>query len=337
MKKYIILAAMLLTSVSVFAASKKSIVCTTFPQYDWISNILGTNSGIELTLLQKNGTDLHSYQPTVKDITKISACDLFVYIGGESDVWVEKALKNARNKNMVVINIMETLGDRVHEEEIVEGMQGEDEHHHDDDDEDEDEHHHHAGEHHHHDNEEDEEEIEYDEHVWLSLKNAAFLTEVLSGEVAKLDAEKASVFKANAEAYILKLNALDKDYEEVVASSKYKTLVFGDRFPFRYLTDDYGLKYYAAFVGCSAESDASFETVIFLAKKLDELGLNSIIKIENSDNKIAKTVVSNTKAKNMQILELDSLQSVTAKEISDGKTYLNTMQKNLAVLKTALN
>ena len=327
MKKYIILAAMLLTSVSVFAASKKSIVCTTFPQYDWISNILGTNSGIELTLLQKNGTDLHSYQPTVKDITKISSCDLFVYIGGESDVWVEKALKNARNKNMVVINIMETLGDRVHEEEIVEGMQAEEE----------EEHHHHEGEHHHHDNEEDEEEIEYDEHVWLSLKNAAFLTQVLSEEVAKLDAEKASAYKANAEAYILKLNALDKEYEAAVAASKFKTLVFGDRFPFRYLTDDYGLKYYAAFVGCSAESDASFETVIFLAKKLDELGLNSIIKIENSDNKIAKTVVSNTKAKNMQILELDSLQSVTAKEISDGKTYLNTMQKNLDVLKTALN
>ena len=327
MKKYIILAAMLLTSVSVFAASKKSIVCTTFPQYDWISNILGTNSGIELTLLQKNGTDLHSYQPTVKDITKISSCDLFVYIGGESDVWVEKALKNARNKNMVVINIMETLGDRVHEEEIVEGMQAEEE----------EEHHHHEGEHHHHDNEEDEEEIEYDEHVWLSLKNAAFLTQVLSEEVAKLDAEKASAYKANAEAYITKLNALDKEYEAAVAASKFKTLVFGDRFPFRYLTDDYGLKYYAAFVGCSAESDASFETVIFLAKKLDELGLNSIIKIENSDNKIAKTVVSNTKAKNMQILELDSLQSVTAKEISDGKTYLNTMQKNLDVLKTALN
>ena len=327
MKKYIILAAMLLTSVSVFAASKKSIVCTTFPQYDWISNILGTNSGIELTLLQKNGTDLHSYQPTVKDITKISSCDLFVYIGGESDVWVEKALKNARNKNMVVINIMETLGDRVHEEEIVEGMQAEEE----------EEHHHHEGEHHHHDNEEDEEEIEYDEHVWLSLKNAAFLTQVLSEEVAKLDAEKASAYKANAEAYILKLNALDKEYEAAVAASKFKTLVFGDRFPFRYLTDDYGLKYYAAFVGCSAESDASFETVIFLAKKLDELGLNSIIKIENSDNKIAKTVVSNTKAKNMQILELDSLQSVTAKEISGGKTYLNTMQKNLDVLKTALN
>ncbi|MBO7421469.1 MAG: zinc ABC transporter substrate-binding protein, partial [Spirochaetaceae bacterium] len=125
----ILMATMMLAASTVFAASKKSIVCTTFPEYDWVLNILGKNaSNFDVTLLQDKGTDLHSYQPSVQDLAKISTCDLFVYVGGESDEWVEDALKNARNKNMLVINMMEVLGDTVREEEIVEGMQAEDEH-----------------------------------------------------------------------------------------------------------------------------------------------------------------------------------------------------------------
>ena len=503
-------AALMLAASSVFAASKKSIVCTTYPEYDWVLNILGKNaSSFEVTLLQDKGTDLHSYQPSVQDLAKISTCDVFVYVGGESDGWVEDALKNVRNKNMVAINMMEVLGDAVREEEIVEGMQaeGEHEHHHHeaeahnhsaeihaDDIKDRslaefngewqslypvlmagnleeyvehqaeekgksetemkaeiaakwncgvkavtvkdnkititydngktvtgkysyagyavktndegkitnvrykfeskdkkapkyvmfndhsyapaekvahfhfyfgnngfDEfmdskinsyfvdskltahecedlllghnHDHHAEGHHH----EHGEEPEYDEHVWLSLKNAAAITQAISDAVQKLDSKNAGAYKANTEAYLGQLAALDSEYEKAVAQSKAKTLVFGDRFPFRYLVDDYGLKYYAAFVGCSAESEASFETVVFLAKKLDELGLGSVLTIEKSDKKIAKTVVSNTKAKNQQILEMDSLQSVTQKDIKNGKSYLGAMKQNLAVLKTALN
>ena len=305
---------------SAFAASKKSIVCITYPEYDWVMNILGDKaSNFDVTLLQNNGTDLHSYQPSIKDMAKISVCDMLVFVGGESDEWIEKAVSEAKNKNMIVVNMMESLGDKVKEEEIVEGMQAEEE-------EEEHEHEHH----HHHD------EIEYDEHVWLSLRNAAALVDGIAQKICALDPSAAASYKANAIAYIKALNDLDAQYKKTVAAAGKKTILFGDRFPFRYLADDYNLKYYAAFVGCSAETEASFETVVFLAKKVDELGLPAVLTIEKSDKKIAKTIVSNTKAKNQAILEMDSLQSITPKDIKAGRSYLSAMKKNLEVLKKAL-
>ena len=324
LKSIIISAAMFAASASLFGTSKKSIVCTTFPEYDWVMNILGNKAGsFDVTLLQNNGTDLHSYQPSVKDIAKISNADLFVYVGGESDQWVEKVVSQSVNKKQIVVNMLEVLGDKVREEEIVEGMQAEEEEEH--------EHHQHHGE------DEDEEEVEYDEHVWLSLNNAIDLTNVLCAEISKIDGGNASVYSKNAEAYTKQLAALDTEFKAAVKSAKKSTVLFGDRFPFRYLTDDYDLNYYAAFLGCSAESEASFETIIFLANKVDELGLNAILTIEKSDTKIAKTVVNSTKNKNQQILEMDSLQSITTKEIIGGRNYLSAMKKNLEVLKKALN
>ncbi len=332
--KTIIFAAAVALFASAFAASKKSIVCVIYPQYDWTMSILGSKASIfSVTLLQSNGTDLHSYQPSVKDMAKISTCDLLIFVGGESDEWMEKAVKTATNKNMLVVNMMEALGDKVKEEEIVEGMQAEeeeeeDEHEHEHADHDDD--HGHDGHHHHHD------EVEYDEHVWLSLKNAAILVDDICKKIQELDPANAAVYKANAAAYSKQLLDLDAQYKDAVGAAAKKTILFGDRFPFRYLADDYNLKYYAAFVGCSAESEASFETVIFLAKKVDQLGLNAVLTIEKSDKKIAKTIVSNTKNKSAEILEMDSLQSITQKDIKDGKNYLLTMKKNLEVLKKAL-
>lgn len=324
LKSIIISAAMFAASASLFGASKKSIVCTTFPEYDWVMNILGEIAGsFDVTLLQNNGTDLHSYQPSVKDIAKISNADLFVYVGGESDEWVEKVVSQSVNKKQIVVNMLEVLGDKVREEEIVEGMQAEEEEEH--------EHHHHHGE------DEDEEEVEYDEHVWLSLNNAIDLTNVLCAEISKIDGGNASVYSKNAEAYTKQLAALDTEFKAAVKSAKKSTVIFGDRFPFRYLTDDYDLNYYAAFLGCSAESEASFETIIFLANKVDELGLNAVLTIEKSDKKIARTIVNSTKNKKQQILEMDSLQSITTKEIIGGRNYLSAMKKNLEVLKKALN
>ena len=315
LKSIIISAVIFAASASLFAASKKSIVCTTFAEYDWVMNILGEKAGsFDVTLLQNNGTDLHSYQPSVKDIAKISKADLFVYVGGESDEWVEKVVEQSVNKNQIVVNMMEVLGDKVREEEIVEGMQAEEE-----------------------EEEGEDEEVEYDEHVWLSLNNAIDLTNALCKEISKIDSANASVYTINAVAYTKQLSALDAEFKAAVKSAKKNTVLFGDRYPFRYLTDDYGLKYYAAFVGCSAESEASFETIIFLANKVDELGLNAVLTIEKSDKKIAKTVVNSTKNKNQQILELDSLQSITTKEIKAGRNYLSAMKKNLEVLKKALN
>ena len=333
--KTIIFAAAVALFSCAFAASKKSIVCVTYPEYDWVMNILGDKAAsFNVTLLQNNGTDLHSYQASIKDIAKISVCDMLVFVGGESDEWVEKAVAEAKNKNMIVVNMMEALGDKVKEEEVVEGMQAEEE---EDHDEDEHEHEHadhdhdHEGHHHHH-----HDEVEYDEHVWLSLRNAAALVQTLAQKISELDSANAAVYKANAASYAKALDDLDAQCKKAVAAAAKKTILFGDRFPFRYLADDYNLKYYAAFVGCSAETEASFETVIFLAKKVDELGLNAVLTIEKSDKKIAKTIVSNTKKKSAEILEMDSLQSITQKDIKAGRSYLSAMKKNLEVLKKAL-
>ena len=306
---------------------KLSIVTTIFPEYDWVKEILGDKAdNAEITMLLDDGVDLHSYQPTADDIVKISDCDLFIYVGGESDGWVDDALKNATNKDMKAINLLEVLGDSVKEEETVEGMQ-EEEHDHDHEDADE---HDDAEEHDH------EEEVEYDEHVWLSLKNAETLVNAISKSLQELDPDSKDAYAANSEAYVEKLSALDADYQAAVDSATYKTVLFGDRFPFRYMVDDYGLSYYAAFVGCSAETEASFETISFLAGKVDELKLPCVLTIEGAQHKIAETIVQNTTAKNQKVLTMDSMQSTTSKDVASGTTYLSIMEKNLSVLKEAL-
>ncbi|MCR5481220.1 MAG: metal ABC transporter substrate-binding protein [Clostridia bacterium] len=328
------------------AEDKLQIVTTIFPEYDWVMNILGDNpAGAEVSMLLDNGVDLHSYQPTAEDIMKISECDMFVYVGGESDEWVEDALEEVSNKDMVVVNLMEVLGDSVKEEEVVEGMQ-ESEHHHDHDgDEDHDEDANHDEEHDadadHNDDadehEHEEGETEYDEHVWLSLKNAAAVVQHISDALQTIDTANADVYKNNTSEYISKLENLDKEYTDAVNSASCHTLLFGDRFPFRYMVDDYGLDYYAAFVGCSAETEASFETITFLSKKADELSLGAVMTIEGKDHSIAETIIKNTQSKDMKILTLDSMQSTTAEDVQNGTEYLAIMEKNLAALKEALN
>lgn len=310
---------------------KLSIVTTIFPEYDWVREILGDRAdNAEITMLLDNGVDLHSYQPTADDIVKISDCDLFIYVGGESDGWVEDALRNAANGNMKVINLLEVLGDSVKTEEIVEGMQ-EEEHEHEDAEE-----HEHEDAHAHEDAEEHEHEEEADEHVWLSLKNAKMLVRVISKALQELDPDNKDTYAANADAYVKKLSALDAEYQAAVDAASNKTILFGDRFPFRYLVDDYGLRYYAAFVGCSAETEAGFETISFLAKRMDELKLPCVLTIESAQHKIAETIVRNTTAKNQRVLTMDSMQSTTSKDVKNGTTYLSVMEKNLSVLKEAL-
>lgn len=300
------------------AEDKIQIVTTIFPEYDWVINVLGENPGnAEVTLLLNNGVDLHSYQPTVEDIMKITSADLFIYVGGESDEWVDEVLKQSENKDLTVINLMEVLGDAAKEEEIIEGMECEEEE---------------EGE----EGEEGEEEVEYDEHVWLSLKDAALFVNSIDIAMESIDSKNAAVYKANADAYIGKLNELDKAYEKAVSEAEVKTLLFGDRFPFRYLVDDYGISYYAAFVGCSTETNASFQTVVFLAEKVDELSLKNVMTIEGTNHSIAETIIENTADKNQNILVMDSMQSVTSKGVEEGITYLSIMESNLEVLKEAL-
>lgn len=326
-------------------SNKISIVCTTFPQYDWVKNILGEEAEhFNVTLLLDNGVDMHSYQPAVKDIATAGSSDLFIYVGGESDTWVEDALKEAKNKDLKAINLMETLDNFVKEEEVVEGMQEERKslgHSHEKSSKEKQE----QTQKESHENSQEingqkeaaDEEPEYDEHIWLSIRNAEIMVKNIEKAIEQLDSDNAKVYQNNAENYIKKLDTLDKQYANTIQNAKYKAILFGDRFPFRYMADDYDLKYYAAFAGCSAETMAGFETVTFLAKKADELRLPVILTIENSDGRIAEAVKSNATKKNQKILAMNSLQSVTKEQIADGITYLQVMQENLSVLSEALN
>lgn len=292
-------------------SAKYTVVCTVFPQYDWVREIVGENDDIEIKLLSDGGVDLHNYQPTVKDVAAISTCDMFIYVGGPSDEWAEDVLKNKTNDDMTVINLFDVLGDRVKREEEIEGAEQ-------------------SGHDHDHDH------TEYDEHVWLSLLNAEVIVRDIAEKLGETDPANADEYADNAAAYIRKLGELDDKFEQCVRASERRTLLFADRFPFRYFADDYGLECYAAFQGCSAESDASFATITFLAGKVDELGLKYIVVLEGSDRKIAQSVISNTADKNQEIVVMDSLQSVSKKDIEKGATYLSLMEKNLAALTTAL-
>lgn len=292
-------------------SDKIQVVCTTFPLYDWARELIGEdNPNVKLTLLLKNGVDMHSFQPTTEDIAAVSDCDVFIYVGGESDAWVEDVLKDAVNKDMVKINLLDCLGDNKRLEEHKEGMDE--------------------------DHEEEEEEEEYDEHVWLSLRNAILFVEEIEKTMVALDGEQSSVYSRNANAYVKKLEELDGKYEDMVKKSTKDTIIVADRFPFLYLVEDYGIDYYAAFAGCSAETAASFETVVFLADKLDELKLYYLIIIDNSSTDLADTVIEAAKDKEHEVLVLDSIQSVTKDDINNGKTYLSVMENNLTVLEKAL-
>lgn len=311
----------LFTGCSSGATSKQSdqkrVVCTIFPEYDWARELIGDlDEHYDLTLLLDNGSDMHSYQPSAKDIAVISACDVFIYLGGESDQWVEDALKEAANKNMQIINLMEVFGDSVKEEELVEGMEGEL---------------------HEEENAQGDRHEEYDEHLWLSLKNAKVAVEAIAEALKAVDEENAEILDQNLALYIDKLSILDAAYETAVENGKHNMVLFADRFPFRYMVDDYQLAYYAAFPGCSAETEASFDTIVFLAGKLDEFGLSNVLVLENSDQKIAQTIINNTKDKQQKILVMDSMQSTTTKDSLAGDTYLSIMESNLQVLKQALN
>ena len=326
------------------APKKISIVATIYPQYDWLKNILGDRlDAVNLKLLIKNGTDLHSYKPSAQDIASIASADMVVYVGGESDEWIEKALSATPKAGRVQVNLMQALGDRVKEEEIVEGMQAEDEHEHHHEHGDPsassgtEDHHEHAEAHEDHDHHEHAEEAENDEHVWLSLKNAEILVRTLADAIAKVDTANATEYHMNAALYVAKISALDAQYQASVDSAAHKTILFGDRFPFRYLVDDYGIKYFAAFVGCSAESEASFETVAFLAGKMDSLALPAIFTIDGSNGKIARAILdASKKSKEAQVLTLNSMQSVTDAQMQSGVDYLSIMQENLEVLKKAI-
>ncbi len=301
---------------------KVKVVATIFPLYDWAKNIISGSENVELELLVKNGSDLHSFQPSTQDIVKISTADVLIYVGGESDSWLVGALKNSVNKNQSVINLMKELSESVKEEKIVEGMS---------------------------ESEKKAEKmlelenfaenqksgLEYDEHIWLSVENAKSAVEKIAEVLEEKDAGEKSLFEVNKKSYLEKLGEMEIviDYEKSESTEKRQTIVVCDRFPFRYMTDELGVKYYAAFAGCSAESEASFETIAFLSRKIRELDCGEVFVTESSDKKIAETVIKNAGLEGKcGISVLDSMQSATLDEAEKGKNYIDVMKENFRKL-----
>ncbi len=285
-------------------SGEMKIVCTTFVQYDFAKNILGSDEN--LILLIDDGSDLHGYEPTAQDIVSIATASLFVYGGGVSDKWVSSTLEAASNDGLRTFALMDYVEPLCANHEHVE----------------------HEGHEHHH------EENEIDEHVWLSIKNAVIIVENLCNAICETDPDNAEKYKANAAEYTEKLLSLDAEYEAAISDSARNFLLFADRFPFVYLTTDYSIEYHAAFTGCSSETEASTETMKALIDETKEHSLPCILKIDGSDGRVAQQVSNETGAK---ILTLNSCQSVSAKEIEKGVNYLDIMTKNLEILKEALN
>ena len=289
---------------------KLTIVATIFPEYDWLRNLTAGSENIELKLLIDKGVDLHSYQPNVNDIVTISTCDVFVYTGGASDVWVEDALETAMNEDVIVVDLMKLLEQ---ERELC----------HEDD--------------HDHDHAETDHVHVADEHVWLSLVNAEILCHELTHMLQELDSENSDLYAANFADYGEQLEALDTRYREAVASAKHHHIVFADRFPFTYLLEDYGLQHHAAYEGCSAETEVSFETFARLAAEIEELGVSYVAVIDDSDLRIANTVISASGNKECGIVGLQTMQAIGRRQINNGITYLGVMEENLAALQQVLN
>lgn len=306
------------------AGGEISVVATIFPVYDWARQVIGDAEGIRLTLLQDKGSDLHSYQPTAEDIVAITTCDLLVHVGGHSDSWLETVLAQAEQEGPVVVSLLQVLGDRVQEEELVEGME-----------------HHEASHPAHHDGHSPDGHHQHthhtlDEHIWLSLRHAQACVDHIMRQLCLVDGRNQEPYTENGARYIARLQELDEDYRATVAAAPVKTLLFADRFPFRYLVDDYGLSYYAAFSGCSAESEASFQTIAFLSEKAQQHRLDVLLTTERPGHRLAQAVIEATGEGGREILSMDSMQSVTLEDLDNGATYLSIMQKNLAVLERAM-
>ncbi|MBR2460786.1 MAG: zinc ABC transporter substrate-binding protein [Clostridia bacterium] len=302
------------------------VVCTNFPPFDF-ARVVGGDK-VTVTLLQDSGADLHNYAPTSKDIITVKNADIFVCVGGSSDdAWLDGVLSSANNSALNVFKLTE-------HSTLLAVPETEEEHDHDHD-------HDHAGEDEHDEHDEHGESCDHDhshdEHVWTSLKNAASIVSALAETFAEADSANGDYYRANAAAYIEKLDALDAQYEEAIRAATHKTLIFADRFPFVYMTEDYGLGYHAAFSGCSTEVNASFETTSRLIEAVGEEGVTKILITDTAPENapaVANTVASSTGA---GILSMNSCQSVTRAQISDGATYLEIMTENLETLKKALS
>ena len=314
---------------------KYSIVSTSFPGYDFARAVAGNNTEVSVKMLLKPGAESHTFEPTPQDILTIKNSNLFLYVGGDSDEWVKKVISEIDPKKTKVMKLVDLV--KTKNEEVVEGMQEDEDDHKDDHDHDHKHDHDHDHDHKHdhkHDHDHKEEEPEVDEHVWTSLKNAKEITEKILKAALEFDKAEEKKLSENTKNYTDKITAVDQKIGEMVKTAKRKEIIVGDRFPLRYFVDDYGIKYYAAFPGCSEQTEANVKTVSFLVKKIKEDKIPAVFKIELSNGLIAETLAKETGAK---ILEIQSAHNISEKDFESGVTYVNLMERNLEALKEALN
>lgn len=278
-----------------------NITCVNFPQYDFAKNIAGDSANVKMLL--PPGSESHTFEPSPQDIISLQHSDLFIYTGGESDNWVDEILKTMKNDNMEIIRLLEVCD--ALDEEYSEGMQAE----------------------------EHENEHEKDEHIWTSPVNALKICGEIKDRLAKIDSSNADAYEKNFSVYSDKLSALDSKFREIVSGAKRKTLVFGDRFPFRYFVEEYGLDYYAAFPGCAEETEASISTVAFLVDKVRAEQIPVVFYTEFSDHRLADTIAAEGGAKPMR---LNSCHNVTADQFKSGIGYIDLMEENTKALEEAL-
>lgn len=313
--KVIVIVLVLLGMVNLTGCSKSSkvsdkltIIATSFPGYDFARAITKGSENVEVKMLLKPGAEMHDFEPTPQDIVNIKNSDIFIYVGGDSDDWIEDILKDINPNKTKIIKLMDLVD--LKEEELIEGME--------EDEEESDE----------------SEEIEYDEHVWTSPINAITITTKLKDEIIKIDSESKTLYEKNADEYVIELKKIDNEFKEIVENSKRKEIVFGDRFPIRYFVDEYGLSYYAAFPGCSEQTEASAKTISFLIQKVKEDNIPVVFHIELSNGKIAQVISESTGAK---VLEFNTAHNITQKDFDAGVTIVDIMKENTKVLKEALN
>lgn len=280
------------------------VLSTNFIGYDLARAVVG-NAGVEVSMLPKPGEEMHNYEPTPEDIIKIREADLFIYVGGESDEWVEELLSDNEISKDKVLRLMDLV--EVKEEELVEGMEEK--------------------------HEDVDSEVEYDEHVWTSPVNAIKMVDGVREKLATIYPEKRETFERNAEEYNARLMDIDRKIREVVAKGARKELIFGDRFPFRYFVDEYGLDYYAAFPGCSEQTEASSQTIAYLIDKAKAEGVKVILKIELTSDKLAQTIADEAGAK---VMTLNAAHNISQEDFERGVTYAEMMEGNLEVLREAL-
>lgn len=292
-------------------AGEISIVTTVFPPYDFAKQVAGDRA--EVVQLLPAGAESHTFEPTPQDIIKIQNCDVFIYAGGESDTWIEEILSSIDTEGIQFISMIDCV--EAVEEETVEGMQEEHEQEAASTE---------TGTH---------EETEYDEHVWTSPKNAVLITEIIAEVLQTIDAANAEEYQSNAAAFAKELETLDAEFAQVVSGGSRKTIVVGDRFPFRYLADAYGLEYFAAFPGCSEDAEPSAATLAFLIHKVEDEKIPVVFHIEFSNEKVADSICETTGAEK---LLLHSCHNVSKEEMEAGVTYLDLMEQNLSNLKEAL-